>query len=90
MFKYSYLYFFVTELISFIFFGMVSCTSEQENQNKQPEISKEKLQESLEKVNRKLVLEEAAAIDAYANRHGLETTKTGSGLQFVVTKKRFW
>lgn len=86
MFKYNYLYFLILSLF-LLLLGLMSCSSEQKNRNKQPEISKEKLQESLENVNRKLVLEEAAAIDAYANRHGLETTKTGSGLQFVVTKK---
>ncbi len=66
--------------------GLQACHSEQKSKVNQPEIDQQILQESLENINRKLVLEEAAAIDAYAKRHGLQTIKTGSGLQFVVIK----
>ena len=65
-------------------FSNLACNSNSKSRDKQPEINQKVLKESLEKVNRKLVLEEAAAIDSYAKRHNLRTTKTGSGLQFAV------
>lgn len=83
MFKYRHLYFLNLGLI-LIVISLLACNTEPENQANQPEINQQILQESLENVNRKLLLEEAAAIDAYAKRHELETTKTGTGLQFEV------
>lgn len=86
MFKYRYLHF--LELVIFlIVIGLFACNSEHKEQANQPEINTQVLQESLENVNRKLVLEEAEAIDAYAKRHGLQTIKTGTGLQFIVTSR---
>lgn len=84
MFKYTYLYFLKFGLILLVI-GLLACNGKLKNQENQPEINPQVLQESLENVNRKLVLEEAEAIDAYAKRHGLQTIKTGTGLQFIVT-----
>jgi len=84
MFKYTYLTFLKFALILLVF-GLLACNNEQENHGNQTVINQKALQKSLEDVNRKLVLEEAEAIDAYAKRHGLQTIKTGTGLQFIIT-----
>ncbi|MCK9451205.1 MAG: FKBP-type peptidyl-prolyl cis-trans isomerase [Bacteroidales bacterium] len=83
MFKYTYLYCLNLGLL-LIVIGLLACSGEPKKQENQPVINPQVMRESLEKVNRKLVLEEAEAIDAYAKRHGLQMIKTGTGLQFIV------
>lgn len=83
MFKYTYLYCLKLGLF-LIIIGLISCSSGPKNQENQPVIKPKVLRESLEKVNRKLVLEEAEAIEAYTKRQGLQMIKTGTGLQFII------
>lgn len=72
--------------LALLILAISACNSTAERQAGSEEINPQKLKESLENVNKNLVREESARIDSYAKRHGLETTKTGTGLQFMITE----
>ena len=65
-----------------VLLALVSCGEE----SKQPQmpITKDEMKSSMEKANRYLVNEEEEDIANYIKRHGLEMTKTGTGLRYQV------
>ncbi len=69
-------------LIVCVLLALVSCGEE----SKQPQmpITKDEMKSSMEKANRYLVNEEEEDIANYIKRHGLEMTKTGTGLRYQV------
>lgn len=62
---------------------MVSCGDNLPNQNK---IDKKEIEESLVKVNKKLVKSENEQIEDFITRYGWEMKKTGTGLRYMIYK----
>lgn len=69
-------------LIVCVLLALVSCG--EEPKRPQMPITKDEMKSSMEKANRYLVNEEEEDIANYIKRHGLEMTKTGTGLRYQV------
>jgi FKBP-type peptidyl-prolyl cis-trans isomerase len=65
--------------------AMFSCGGQPEPTK--PTVTKDEMKNSMEKANRYLMNEEEEDIANYIQRHGLEMTKTGTGLRYQVMKK---
>jgi len=68
-------------LASFFFF-----TACQQSQTEHEQVSATEIKKQLESVNRQLIKNEDEEIEAYIKRHHLQTTKTGTGLRYLILK----
>ncbi len=71
-------------MILCVLLAMFSCGGQPEPT---PTVTKDEMKNSMEKANRYLMNEEEEDIANYIQRHGLEMTKTGTGLRYQVMKK---
>ena len=62
---------------------LTSCVEKSTKQNK---INKKEVEESLVKVNKKLVKSENEQIEDFITRYGWEMEKTGTGLRYMIYK----
>ncbi len=68
-----------------VLFALVSCGEEPKPTIKP--VTKDEMKNSMEKANRYLMNEEEEDIANYVQRHGLEMTRTGTGLRYQVMKQ---
>lgn len=75
--------------VLFLSIFIMSCSTDRsyKNNSDDTETLAAKKKKSLLKVNRYLVNSENKDIENYINRHGLDVTKTGSGLCYQITKE---
>ena len=72
-------------LILMLLLAFFSCDDNAPKQ--QSPITKSEMKNSMEKANRYLLNEEEEDIENYVRRHGLEMTKTGTGLRYQILKQ---
>jgi len=70
--------------ILFLFLFLLSCGNEQSKQ--QHKIDKKELEESLLKVNKKMVKSEEEQITDFITRYSWEMNQTGTGLRYMIYK----
>ena len=72
-------------MILSVLLAMFSCGGQPENPTQT--VMKDEMKSSMEKANRYLMNEEEEDIANYIQRHGLEMTKTGTGLRYQIIKQ---